>query len=158
MAQTSARRRCPGIVDLGLVQSTRGYLPKAVSHYTATWVPKNEFETFQPPTWPLIDAREQIWDKEKLRQELITKWQPIVAQGVPVHVGEWGCLNHTPHARHPRLDAAICWRCGRSRLGLVDVESPGQFWHRRQRPSDVQYEDFHGHKLDRQMLELLLAG
>ena len=26
----------PGIVDLGLVQSTRGYLPKMVSHYTAT--------------------------------------------------------------------------------------------------------------------------
>jgi endoglucanase len=26
----------PGIVDLGLVQSTRGYQPKAVSHYTAT--------------------------------------------------------------------------------------------------------------------------
>ena len=33
----------PGILDLGLVQSTRGYLPKMVSHYTATWVPENEF-------------------------------------------------------------------------------------------------------------------
>ncbi|HYA61720.1 MAG TPA: cellulase family glycosylhydrolase, partial [Candidatus Sulfotelmatobacter sp.] len=33
-----------GIIDLGLVQSTRGYQPKAVSHYTATWVPKDEFE------------------------------------------------------------------------------------------------------------------
>ncbi len=26
-----------GIAELGLVQSTRGYLPKAISHYTATW-------------------------------------------------------------------------------------------------------------------------
>ena len=28
-----------GLVDQGIVQSTRGYLPKMVSHYTATWVP-----------------------------------------------------------------------------------------------------------------------
>src|SRR4030095_13376611 len=34
-----------GIAHLGLVQSTRGYLPKAVSHYNATWVPKDEFES-----------------------------------------------------------------------------------------------------------------
>jgi endoglucanase len=44
-----------GIVDLGLVQSTRGYKPKAVSHYTASRVPKGEFETMNPPTWPLKD-------------------------------------------------------------------------------------------------------
>jgi endoglucanase len=147
-----------GIVDLGLVQSTRGYLPKAVSHYTATWVPKNEFESFQPPTWPLIDAREQIWDKEKLRQELITKWQPIVKQGVPVHVGEWGCLNHTPHpvALAWMRDLLALWKEAgwgwamwnlRGNFGIVDSIR-----------ADAQYENFKGHKLDRKMLELLLAG
>ena len=47
----------PGIADLGLVQSTRGYQPKAVSHYTATWVPREEFETMSPPTWPLKDDK-----------------------------------------------------------------------------------------------------
>jgi hypothetical protein len=30
------------IVDLGLVQSTRGYQPKAVSHDTATWVARDD--------------------------------------------------------------------------------------------------------------------
>ena len=44
-----------GIAGLGLVQSTRGYLPKAVSHFTATWVPKDEFESFAVPTWPMKD-------------------------------------------------------------------------------------------------------
>ncbi|MFA5057544.1 MAG: cellulase family glycosylhydrolase, partial [Opitutaceae bacterium] len=93
----------PGIADLGLVQSTRGYLPKAVSHYTATWVPKNEFESLARPTWPLVDAQGHTWDREKLRQELIVKWQPLAQQGVPIHVGEWGCFNRTPHA------VALAW-------------------------------------------------
>jgi endoglucanase len=148
----------PGIVDLGLVQSTRGYLPKAVSHYTATWVPKNEFESLALPTWPLVDARGQRWDREKLRAELIVKWQPLVARGVAVHVGEWGCFNRTPH------DVTLAWMSDllalwkeagwgwalwnlRGTFGLIDSGR-----------ADARYEDFRGHKLDRKMLELLLAN
>ena len=148
----------PGIVDLGLVQSTRGYLPKAVSHYTATWVPKNEFESLAMPTWPLVDARGQRWDREKLRAELIVKWQPLVARGVAVHVGEWGCFNRTPH------DVTLAWMSDllalwkeagwgwalwnlRGTFGLIDSGR-----------ADARYEDFRGHKLDRKMLELLLAN
>jgi endoglucanase len=148
----------PGIVDLGLVQSTRGYLPKAVSHYTATWVPPNEFEATGKPTWPLVDARGQVWNRAKLRQELIVKWQPLVQQGVPIHVGEWGCFNRTPH------DVTLAWMSDllalwqeagwgwamwnlRGAFGVVDSER-----------DDVAYEAFHGHQLDRKMFELLLAG
>jgi endoglucanase len=148
----------PGIVDLGVVQSTRGYLPKAVSHYTATWVPKNEFESFAPPTWPLMDTQGQTWNREKLRQELIAKWLPLVAQGVPIHVGEWGCFNRTPHAVTLAwmADLLALWKEAgwgwsmwnlRGAFGVVDSGR-----------TDVQYEDFHGHKLDRKMLELLLAN
>jgi endoglucanase len=148
----------PGIVDLGLVQSTRGYLPKAVSHYTATWVPKNEFESFALPTWPLVDARGETWNREKLRQELIVKWLPLVEQGVPIHVGEWGCFNRTPHAVTLAwmTDLLALWKEAgwgwsmwnlRGTFGLVDSGR-----------TDVQYEDFHGHKLDRKMLELLLTN
>jgi endoglucanase len=148
----------PGIVDLGLVQSTRGYLPKAVSHYTATWVPKNEFESFALPTWPLVDARGETWNRAKLRQELIVKWLPLVEQGVPIHVGEWGCFNRTPHAVTLAwmADLLALWKEAgwgwsmwnlRGTFGVVDSGR-----------TDVQYEDFHGHKLDRKMLELLLAN
>jgi endoglucanase len=148
----------PGIVDLGLVQSTRGYLPKAVSHYTAAWVPKNEFESFARPTWPLVDARGATWNREKLRQELIVKWLPLAAQGVPIHVGEWGCLNHTPHAVTLAwmTDLLALWKEAgwgwsmwnlRGNFGIVDSGR-----------ADVQYEDFHGHKLDRKMLELVRTG
>ena len=148
----------PGIVDLGLVQSTRGYLPKAVSHYTARWVPKNEFESFGLPTWPLTDAKGQVWNRDKLRQELIVKWLPLVAQGVPIHVGEWGCFNRTPHA------VTLAWM--RDLLALWKEAGWGwSMWNLRgdfgpvdSGRSDVRYEDFNGHKLDREMLELLIAN
>lgn len=148
----------PGIVDLGLVQSTRGYLPKALTHYTATWVPKNEFETFAPPTWPLTDDHGGVWNREKLRRELIDKWQPLVRLGVPIHVGEWGCFNRTPHP------ATLAWM--RDLLGLWREAGWGwAMWNLRgafgvvdSERTDVTYENFRGHQLDRAMLELLLAG
>lgn len=148
----------PGIVDLGLVQSTRGYLPKMVSHYTATWVPANEFESLAKPTWPMVDAHGVTWNRDKLRHELIEKWRPLVQQGVPVHVGEWGCFVKTPHEAVLGWmtdllalwkDAGWGWAMWNLRGGFGIVDSGRD---------DVVYEDFRGHKLDRKMLELLLAG
>ncbi|PYX40589.1 MAG: glycoside hydrolase [Acidobacteria bacterium] len=144
-----------GIADLGLVQSTRGYQPKAVSHYTATWVPRDEFETMAPPTWPLKDDQAQVWDRARLKREYIDRYQPLTARGVQIHVGEWGCFNKTPH------DVALAWmedclslwhEAGwgfalwnlRGAFGVLDSER-----------ADVQYEDFRGHKLDRKMVDLL---
>ena len=146
-----------GLIDDGIVQSTRGYLPKMVSHYTAEWVPKAEFESFEKPTWPMVDKAGVTWDREKLRAELIAKWQPLTGRGAPIHVGEWGCVPRTPH------DVCLAWMSDllglwkeagwgwamwnlRGGFGIVDSGRP-----------DVAYEDFHGRKLDRKMLDLLLA-
>jgi endoglucanase len=144
-----------GIVDLGLVQSTRGYKPKAVSHYTATWVPRDEFETLNPPTWPLQDDQGQTWDRARLKQEYINLYKPLTDRGVQIHVGEWGAFNKTPHAVVLAWmeDCLSLWKEAgwgnalwnlRGSFGVMDSER-----------SDVQYEDFKGHKLDRKMLELL---
>jgi endoglucanase len=145
----------PGIVDLGLVQSTRGYLPKAVSHYTATWVPRDEFETMNPPTWPLTDDKGRIWDRARLKAELIDTWRPLVERGVQVHVGEFGCYNKTPH------EVALAWLGDCLSLwkeagwGFAMWNLRGDFGVLDSGRSDVAYEDFEGHKLDRQLLELL---
>ena len=147
-----------GLVDQGIVQSTRGYLPKMVSHYTATWVPANEFESLEKPTWPMVDKHGVTWNRERLRTELIAKWRPLIDLGAPVHVGEWGCVPQTPHevclAWMGDLlslwkEAGWGWSMWNLRGGFGIVDS-GR--------SDVRYEDFRGHKLDRKMLELLLAN
>jgi endoglucanase len=147
-----------GIVPLGLVQSTRGYQPKAVSHYTATWVPKDEFETFNAPTWPLTDDRGQLWDRAYLQKVYVDLYKVITDKGVQVHVGEWGCFNKTPHAVGLAwmTDCLAVWKQAgwgnslwnlRGSFGVMDSER-----------ADVPYEDFKGHKLDRQMLELLRSA
>ena len=144
-----------GIADLGLVQSTSGYLPKAVSHYTATWVPKDEFESFSLPAWPFKDDKGTVWDRARLKSENIDPYQPLVAKGVQIHVGEWGCFNKTPHAVALAWmeDSLSLWKEAgwgnsmwnlRGSFGVMDSER-----------QDVQYENFKGHKLDRKMLELL---
>jgi endoglucanase len=145
----------PDIVDLGLVQSTRGYLPKAVSHYTATWVPKAEFETFAVPTWPLTDDKGTTWDRDRLQKVLIDPWRPLVERGVQVHVGEWGCYNKTPH------DVMLAWMKDCLALwkeagwGFALWNLRGDFGVLDSGRADVAYEDYEGHKLDRAMLELL---
>jgi len=147
-----------GLADQGIVQSTRGYLPKMMSHYTATWVPPGEFESLERPTWPMVDAHGVTWDRSKLRAELITKWRPLVDLGVPVHVGEWGCFSRTPH------DACLGWMADLLALwreagwGWAMWNLRGPFGILDSDRLDVQYEDFRGHKLDRRMLELMLAG
>jgi endoglucanase len=147
-----------GLIDEGIIQSTHDYQPKMISHYKAGWVPAAEFESTAVPTWPMVDKHGVLWNKEKLRAEDITKWKPLTDVGAPVHVGEWGCYTETPHdvclafmADEISLwkEAGWGWSMWNLRGGFGIVDSGRR---------DVQYEDFKGHKLDRKMLELLLAG
>ncbi len=144
-----------GIADMDLVQSTRGYDPMSVSHYTANWVPEDAFQTKNPPTWPLRGDDGKLWDKTALKTKLIDTWQPIADKGVQVHVGEWGCYNKTPH------DVALRWM--RDLLSLWKEVGWGQaLWNLKgdfgvlnSKRTDVKYENYKGHKLDRKMLELI---
>ena len=148
----------PELADLGLVQSTRGYQPKAVSHHGATWVPLDEYETMKTPTWPLTDDKGHLWDRAKLKQEYVDKWRPLADRGVQVHVGEWGCYNQTPHdvALAWMSDCLAVWREAGWGNALWNLR--GSFGVLDSGRSDVAYEDFHSHKLDRKMLELLRSA
>lgn len=143
-----------GIFDLDVVQSTRGYDPMSVSHYTATWVPRNEFQTLNIPTWPLKGDDGKIWDKSTLKKLLIDTWKPLLNKGVQVHVGEWGCYNKTPH------NVALSWMRDLLSLwkeigwGHAMWNLKGDFGLLNSRRADVKYEKYKGHQLDRKMLEL----
>ena len=146
------------LTDQRIVQSTRGYLPKMVSHYGASWVPPNEFESRDKPAWPMIDQTGARWDRDRLRHELIDKWSPLLASKTPVHVGEWGCLNKTPHETCLAWmkDVLSLWKdagwgwCLWNFRGPFGILDSGR--------SDVRFEWFRGHFLDRKILELLIAN
>jgi endoglucanase len=147
-----------GLVDQGIVQSTRGYLPKMVSHYMATWVPTGEFESVAVPAWPMTDKYGVLWNREKLQHELILKWEALTNLKVPIHVGEWGCYNKTPH------DVCLAWMSDLLTLwkeagwGWALWNLRGTFGVLDSRRSDLALDYVEGHSVDRKMLNLLVEN
>lgn len=149
------RKPVPSLAGLRIGQSTRGYDPMRVSHHRASWV---NGQDWPEPTWPLNPGTSDVWDKERLRRELIAPWKALEAQGVGVHVGEWGAYQHTPHPVALRWmgDLLDLWRAAGWGWALWNFR--GSFGVLDSGRADVEYEAFRGHKLDRRMLELLRQG
>lgn len=95
-------------------------------------------------------------DREWLRETMIKPWQEAETKGIGVIVGEWGAYNKTPHDVVLRWaedclknwqEAGWGWAMWnfRGSFGILDSER-----------QDVEYEDWEGHKLDRELLDLIL--
>jgi len=141
------------LVEMGIAQSTRGYQPTRISHYKANWMRGSD--QWPEPSWPLKISERDLWDKQRLHTQQIDPWKALESQGVGVHVGEWGAFNKTPHkvALAWMHDCLELWKTTgwgwamwnfRGGFGMLDSER-----------TDLPYENFHGHKLDREMLELV---
>ena len=144
------------LVELKIAQSTRGYEPSHLSHYKANWVQGSD--RWPAPTWPLQEPGKPKVDKEKLRQQRIEPWKALEKQGVGVHVGEWGAHHFTPHAvvLAWMRDSLELWKEAGWGWALWNLR--GNFGVLDSGRKDVTYEDFKGHKLDRQMLDLLRSS
>jgi endoglucanase len=141
----------PELVDLGVAQSCRAYLPMGISHYKAPWVGG---EKFPLPQWPGGDNWGEAWDRQRLVAHY-GKWAQLMAQGIGVHCGEGGCFKETPHA------VFLAWF--RDVLDILTGHGIGySLWNFRgafgvldSGRKDVAYKDWHGHSLDEALLELL---
>lgn len=140
------------IVDLNVGQSTRGYNPMQVSHYRASWVKASD--QWPTPDWPL-KIGETDWNKDLLKKKYIAPWKELERKGVGIHVGEWGAFQHTPHATALKWmeDNLQLWKEAGWGWSLWNLR--GSFGILDSGRKDVVYEDWHGSKLDRKMLELL---
>ncbi len=148
------RQPCPELADLpNVAQSCRAYEPFELSHYRADWVPRGG--RWQCPAWPLRrDHFGRGWSKERL-EKVYAPWVDLMKCGVGMHCGEAGCYRHTPHDAflawfHDVLEVltghGIGWALWNFRgpFGVLDSER-----------ADVAYADWHGHTLDRELLQLL---
>lgn len=142
----------PEIIDLNIAQSCRGYFPGAISHYKAPWANKDP-EHLPDPKWP-----GQVGDKYLSRtmlEEYYKPWIELTKKGVGVHCGECGCWNKTPH------DVFIAWFTdvldilSTNNIGFAVWNFIGDFGVLDSGRTDVAYEDWHGHKLDRKFLDLM---
>jgi len=141
------------LASLGIAQSTRGYQPMQISHYKASWVQGSD--RWSEPTWPLVDPSGNKWDKNTLKKRCIDPWTELQSLGVGVHVGECGAFNRTPHnvVLAWLEDLLSLWK--ENGWGFALWNFRGTFGILDSRRADVEYDDFHGHKLDSKLLKLL---
>jgi len=140
------REPIPEVADLGIAQSTRAYDPMFISHYGASWV---NSKNYPDPTWPGGN-----WDRGRL-EEHYAKWADLAKKGVGVHCGEGGAYNRTPHKMVLAWLRDVLEILTGHGIGLAVWNFRGSFGIMDSGRRDVQYEDFHGHKLDRMLLSLL---
>ncbi|MCW5935196.1 MAG: cellulase family glycosylhydrolase [Fimbriimonadia bacterium] len=143
------------LIGLPVAQATRGYGPFQLTHYKASWV--NGSDTWNVPDYPTEQWGER-WDKKLMWEKQFKHWKELEKKGAGVMVGEFGAFNQTPHKVVMRWmkDLLDMWKEQgwgwalwgfRGGFGFIDSER-----------ADVKYEDWKGHKLDREMLKLLQQG
>ncbi|MEZ5069523.1 MAG: cellulase family glycosylhydrolase [Bacteroidales bacterium] len=142
----------PELTHLPIAQSCRGYYPGIISHYKAPWAMKDI------DNLPTLQYPGQVGDQYLSRamlEEFYAPWIKLVQSGVGVHCGECGAYNKTPH------DIFLAWFgdvvdiLSSNEIGFALWNFRGDFGILDSGRADVSYEDWHGHKLDRKLLDLL---
>ncbi len=136
-----------------LGQAFRGYAPLVLTHYKTTYM---DLPNDKPLTWPLAPGYGTGWQRV-LPEEALAKMRPALQAGEYCMIGEFGCHQKTPH------NVVLAWmrHCLKlwkeNDLGWALWNLRGNFGILDSGRIDVVYEDFHGHRLDRKMLDVLRA-
>lgn len=141
------------MIPTKVAQSVHAYWPAGISHYRASWVDRNS--GFPEPTWPLKNPDGSIQaDRAKLEQRF-ANWGGLARSRIGVHCGECGCYNKTPYAVFTGWFTDVMEVLKQHEIGYALWNFRGSFGILDSGRTDIAYEDWQGHKLDRQLLELL---
>ena len=143
----------PEITDLNIAQSCRGYYPGTILHYKAPWANK-DVDNLPEPKWP-GQVGNQYLSREKL-ETFYAPWIALLKQGVGVHCGECGCWKKTPHEVFLAWFSDVLDILSSNGIGFALWEFSGDFGILNSGRTDIEYEDWHGQKLDRKLLTLLM--
>ena len=142
----------PELIDLKLGQSCRGYYPSAISHYQAPWVWEDPSKA-PLPVWPGTMGG-KYYDRKSL-EDLYSPWIDLKNKGVGVHCGECGCWKNTPHNVFLAWFDDVLDILTDAGIGYALWNFRGDFGILDSGRKDIEYADWYGHKLDRQLLDLL---
>ncbi len=141
------------MIPAGVAQSVHGYHPAQISHYRASWVDRRS--TFPEPTWPLRNQDGSIkLDRAGLERHY-APWAELARKGVGVHCGECGCYNRTPYEVFLGWLTDVMDILKGHGIGYALWNFRGSFGILDSGRRDIEYEDWHGHRLDRRLLTLL---
>ena len=129
--------------------------PDCIVSLSEAWGQKQPSPIVDPGQPNQVASPGELIDRNWLEQHQIAPWKELETHGVGIIVGEWGCYNKTPH------DVALRWmednliNFRQAGWGWCLWNFTGSFGVLDSDRADVTYEDYQGHKLDRQMLDLL---
>ncbi len=143
----------PELVHLPIAQSCRGYYPHIISHYKAPWAMK-DLDHLPPLKYP-GQVGDQFLSREML-ERFYDPWIKLAQSGTGVHCGECGCYIETPHEIFMAWFGDVVDILTSNGIGFALWNFRGNFGILDSGRKDVDYEDWHGHKLDRKLLDLIL--
>lgn len=141
------------LIESKVAQSVHAYWPGQISHYRASWVDKEE--KFPTPAWPVLREDGTARMSRKDLEDRYAPWAELARKGIGVHCGECGCYSRTPH------DVFLSWFTDvleileSHGIGYALWNFRGSFGVLDSGRQDIDYEDWHGRKLDRKLLALM---
>jgi aryl-phospho-beta-D-glucosidase BglC (GH1 family) len=142
----------PELAGLPIHQSCRGYYPFSISHYKAAWANPDP-EHMPMPQWPGKTGHDET--NRRLLEKYYQPWSALLAKGVGVHCGECGSFNKTPHRVFLAWFNDVLEILSKNNIGFALWNFIGDFGVLDSNRTDVAYENWQGHKLDRKLLKLL---
>jgi len=141
------------MIGENVAQAFHAYDPFRLTHYRAHWA--NNSDTWPVPEYPYPDPDGTLVDRRNLAIQM-APWAELARQGIGVHCGECGCYKYTPHDVFLRWFEDVLSLLKENSIGWALWNFRGDFGILDSGRPDVKYEDWHGHKLDRKLLNLLL--
>jgi endoglucanase len=141
------------LAGLDVAAATRGYQPMQLTHYQAGWI--DGADTWPHPEYPVVGDAGSPLTRDRMRARWIEPWLALRQRGIGVMVGEFGAYSRTPHrvVLAWMEDMLALWR--EAGWGWALWNFRGSFGVLDSGRSDVAYERWRGHRLDRAMLNLL---
>ena len=136
-----------------VAQAFHAYDPFRLTHYFAGWADNSD--TWPVPEYPYPDADGSRIDRRHMAIQM-APWAELARRGVGVHCSECGCYNKTPHTVFLRWFEDVLGLLKENNIGWGLWNFRGDFGILDSGRSDVAYQKWHGHLLDRQLLDLLL--
>ena len=141
------------MIPAKVAQSVHAYTPAQISHYRARWVDRKS--SFPTPTWPLKRKDGKPWHSRASLEKLYAPWADLARKGIGVHCGEGGAYNRTPYPVFLAWMTDVMEILKGHGIGYSLWNLRGPFGIVDSGRKDIAYENFHGHKLDRKLLDLL---
>jgi len=141
------------MIPTKVAQSVHAYRPAEISHFRASWVDRNS--SFPEPTWPLKNKDGSIKLDRAGLERMYAPWAELARQGIGVHCGEGGAFNRTPYKVFMGWMEDVMDVLKGHGIGYALWNFRGSFGILDSGRTDIEYEDWHGHKLDRNLLALL---